>query len=163
MKYEIRNALESDASQILQFIKELADYEKAPDQVSATVEDIRTSLFGDGATAHALICESEKDAVGFAVYFYNYSTWQGKRGLYLEDLYITPEYRGKGAGGALLKYLARKAVKEQCGRFEWSVLDWNEPAIGFYKSIGAIPKEGWIGYQLAGEALLNYGKIEDDE
>lgn len=156
MKFEIRKAIKEDLSLIIRFIKELAAYEKAEAEVTAREEDIRHSLFDIEATARALICCHEGIAVGMAIYFYNYSTWQGRKGLYLEDLYITPEFRGKGAGGSLLKYLAEKAVKEKCGRFEWSVLDWNKPAIEFYKSIGAVPKVGWIGYQLAGDALLSY-------
>jgi GNAT superfamily N-acetyltransferase len=107
---------------------------------------------------NALICSKEASPIGFAVYFYNYSTWQGRKGLYLEDLYIMPEYRGIGAGIQLLKYLARKAVFENCGRFEWSVLDWNEPAIKFYQSIGAKPKSEWVGYQLVGDALLKFSE-----
>jgi GNAT superfamily N-acetyltransferase len=157
MKFDIRKATKEDVSIILRFIKELATYEKAAEQVEAREEDIRRTLFEGESTAHAVICSLDGTAVGMAVYFYNYSTWQGRKGLYLEDLYISPQFRGKGAGGTLLKFLAGKALEENCGRFEWSVLDWNKPAIDFYESIGAVPKEGWIGYQLAGEALESFG------
>ena len=107
---------------------------------------------------NALICALDENPIGFAVYFYNYSTWQGKKGLYLEDLYVSPEHRGVGAGKELLKHLAKIAVSQGCGRFEWSVLDWNEPAIKFYDSIGAKPKTEWVGYQLAGSALYEFSE-----
>lgn len=157
-KLEIIEAVAEDSHLILRFIKELAIYEKAEHEVTAKVEDIRESIFGENSTVKALICNLHDQPIGFAVYFYNYSTWQGRKGLYLEDLYIVPEHRGIGAGNQLLKYLANKAVAEGCGRFEWSVLDWNEPAIRFYQSIGARPKSEWVCYQLAGEALLQFSK-----
>ncbi|WP_306671642.1 GNAT family N-acetyltransferase [Endozoicomonas sp. ONNA2] len=149
----IREAVAEDAALILGFVQDLARYERAEDEVVATVADIQASIFGGGATAKAIIGELDGEPVGFAVYFYNYSTWLGKKGLYLEDLYIAPAYRGKGSGKAMLQYLAKQAVSENCGRFEWSVLGWNEPAIQFYQSIGATPKSEWVGYQLAGPAL----------
>ncbi len=152
----IKKATIKDAGLILHFVKGLAAYEKAPHEVTATEADIKTSLFSKSATAHALICSSGDTPVGFAVYFFNYSTWLGKNGLYLEDLYISPESRGTGAGRALLKHLARIAVTENCGRFEWSVLDWNEPAIKFYESIGAKPLHEWVGYRLNGDALTAF-------
>lgn len=155
---EIREATAEDSELILWFIKELAIYEKAEHEVTASVDDIRSSIFGEDSSAKALLCYLKDQPIGFAVYFYNYSTWQGKKGLYLEDLYIRPEYRGIGAGYRLLRYLARIAIKEDCGRFEWSVLDWNEPAIDFYQSIGARPKSEWVGYQLAGDALQKFAK-----
>ena len=124
----IRPACAADAHLILRFITELAIYERAEDQVVATEADIRKSLF-DAASARALICSVDDQPAGFAVYFFNYSTWQGRKGLYLEDLYVTPAHRHVGAGKALLQHLARVAVAEGCGRFEWSVLDWNEPAL----------------------------------
>ena len=155
---EIRKANSEDAALILRFVTELAIYEKAEEEVTATVLDIRESLFGESSSANAVICESNKGAIGFVVYFFNYSTWLGKYGLYLEDLYVTPENRGTGAGKALLKYLAKEAVDKDCGRFEWSVLDWNEPAIKFYQSIGAKPKDEWVGYRLDGLALENFAK-----
>ena len=155
---EIREAVENDSAQILTFIKELASYEKAIDEVVAEEKDIRESVFGSNSGVNALICTLDENPIGFAVYFYNYSTWQGKKGLYLEDLYVSPEHRGVGAGKELLKHLAKIAVSQGCGRFEWSVLDWNEPAIKFYDSIGAKPKTEWVGYQLAGSALYEFSE-----
>jgi len=151
----IRPASAEDSSLILRFITDLAIYEKAEEEVIATESDIRDSLFGKESTTSALICELDNQAVGFAVYFFNYSTWLGKHGLYLEDLYVSPEFRGSGAGKALLKHLAQLAVSKKCGRFEWSVIDWNEPAIGFYKSIGAQPQDEWVAYRLTGKALVD--------
>ncbi len=151
----IRKATVDDASLILRFIKELARYEKAENEVLATEKHIRESLFNSTSTAHALICEKSNRPVGFAIYFFNYSTWLGKHGLYLEDLYIMPSERGNGTGKRLLKYLAQIAVQRGCGRFEWSVLDWNEPAINFYKSLGAKAQNEWIGYRLSGQALID--------
>lgn len=148
----IRPAQASDAALILHFIRELAVYEKAEHEVVATEADIRASLLA-GGPARALICSVGGAEAGFAVYFFNYSTWQGRKGLYLEDLYLTPAHRGAGAGKALLRHLARIAVAEGCGRFEWSVLDWNEPALRFYESIGAWPMNEWVRYRLAGPAL----------
>lgn len=150
---KIRNAEPRDAGLILKFVKALAAYEKAENKVTATEADIEQSLFGTDATTHAVICCVDQKAIGFAVYFYNYSTWLGRKGLYLEDLYIMPENRGSGAGRIVLKHLAKLAVDKNCGRFEWSVLDWNTPAIRFYESIGAKPKSEWVGYQLSGQAL----------
>ena len=149
----IRSAEISDTPLILSFIRELAAYEKLSDQVAATEEKLRKSLFGADAAAHVLIAEYGKAPAGFAVYFFNYSTWLGKNGLFLEDLYVSPEHRGTGAGKALLVHLARIAVAKDCGRFEWSVLDWNEPAIRFYDALGAKPQSEWIGYRLTGDAL----------
>lgn len=150
---EIRPATSEDATLILRFITDLAIYENAENDVIATESDIRNSLFVDDSTASALICSLNNEAIGFAVYFFNYSTWLGKNGLYLEDLYVTPEHRGTGAGKALLRHLAKIAVSKNCGRLEWSVLDWNEPAIQFYLSIGAAPQDEWVGYRLTGKAL----------
>ncbi len=149
----IRPATIADTPQILRFITDLAIYEEAEHEVEATVADLEHSLFGADSTAHALMCMQGDTPVGFCVYFFNYSTWQGRNGLYLEDLYVAPEHRGIGAGKALLKNLAQLALAKNCGRFEWNVLDWNEPAIKFYEAMGAKPKPEWIGYRLAGEAL----------
>ena len=154
----IRDAEVADSELILHFVRELARYEKAEHEVVATRADIESSIFGEQSSVRALICEADGQPIGFAVYFFNYSTWQGRRGLYLEDLYVSPEYRGSGAGKALLRHLARIAVTGGCGRFEWSVLDWNEPAIKFYESIGAKAKSEWVGYQLAGEALVAFSE-----
>ena len=131
----IRPATPDDISQIRQFVLELAIYEKAEHEVEASEDDLHKTLFGEGATAHCVICEHNNAAIGFAVYFFNYSTWQGRNGLYLEDLYVSPASRGLGAGKALLQHLAKTAVDNDCGRFEWSVLDWNKPAIDFYESL----------------------------
>ncbi len=152
----IRKATINDSGLILHFVKELATYEKALDEVSATIEDIEVNLFDENTTTEALIILSDNKPIGFAVYFLNFSTWLGKNGLYLEDLYVSPEFRGCGAGKKLLKSLAQIAVKNNCGRFEWSVLDWNEPAINFYESIGAKPQNEWIGYRLQGQPLIEF-------
>jgi len=152
----IRTATIEDAHLILNFVKELALYEKAPHEVKASSRDYETSLFAENSFAHALICENHGVPIGYAVYFFNYSTWQGKPGLYLEDLYISPEYRSLGAGKTLLKYLAQIALEKGCGRFEWSVLDWNKPAIDFYESIGARAQEEWVRYRLEGQSLNSF-------
>ncbi|MDI9778969.1 GNAT family N-acetyltransferase [Pseudomonas putida] len=156
MSLTIRPAVRADAAQILAYITELADYERARHQVVATLADMEHSLFDEGSTVHSLICERDGKAIGFAVYFYSYSTWQGRNGIYLEDLYITPEQRGGGAGREVLRHIAREAVAKGCGRFEWSVLDWNEPAIGFYQSLGAEPQAEWVRYRLEGDRLLQF-------
>jgi len=158
MSLTIRPAVRADAAQILAYITELAEYERARHEVVATVADIERSLFDEGSTVHSLICEREGKAIGFAVYFYSYSTWQGRNGIYLEDLYITPEQRGGGAGRDVLRHIAREAVAKGCGRFEWSVLDWNEPAIGFYTSLGAEPQDEWVRYRLEGDKLLAFAR-----
>ena len=150
---EIRKATADDAGLILKFITDLARYEKAEHEVLATESDIGNSLFAPDSGSKALICNIDHQPVGFAVYFFNFSTWLGKPGLFLEDLYVSPEQRGTGAGKALLKHLAGIAVSRNCGRFEWNVLDWNEPAIRFYESLGAKPQPEWVGYRLTGEAL----------
>ena len=152
---KIRQATSDDATLIIRFITDLAIYENAEDEVIATESDIRHSLFGNDSSSHAIICHIDDEPVGFAVYFFNYSTWLGKHGLYLEDLYVSPQHRGSGAGKALLKHLAKIAVSRNCGRLEWSVLDWNEPAIQFYLSIGAKPQDEWVAYRLTGNALEN--------
>ncbi|MEX5384868.1 GNAT family N-acetyltransferase [Cronobacter muytjensii] len=156
MSYTIRPARPEDATAIFNMIYELAVYEKAPQEVVTTPDEIRDTLFGEGSKTEALICEAEDKAVGYAVFFTSYSTWLGRNGIYMEDLYISPAYRGKGAGRALLKSIAQCAVKRRCGRLEWSVLDWNQPAIDFYLSIGAVPQSEWIRYRLDGEALLTF-------
>lgn len=154
----IRPAIPSDVSTILYFINELAIYEKEPDAVEATEDKLIKTLFTEGATAHAILCFDGERAIGFAVYFFNYSTWLGKNGLYLEDLYVSPDARGQGAGKAIMKYLANQALEKDCGRFEWVVLDWNKPAIDFYESIGAKAQDEWIIYRLTGDALANFAK-----
>ena len=152
----LRVATAEDAALILRFIRELAIYEKAESSVQTDEDGIRASLFGPDAKAHALICEVDGAAIGYAVYFHNYSTWLGRNGIYLEDLYVSPDSRGSGAGKALLQHIARIAVAENCGRFEWSVLDWNEPAIAFYEAVGARPQSEWTVYRMEGEALREF-------
>ncbi|MFT2211101.1 N-acetyltransferase family protein [Rhizobium giardinii] len=154
--FDIREATSADAGTILRFITELAIYEKAGHEVEATVETITESLFGPNSVSHAAICERDGVPVGFAVWFFSYSTWQARNGLYLEDLYVTPDQRGTGAGRLMLRYLARIAVEKGCGRFEWSVLDWNEPAIKAYQTIGAEPLSEWTRYRLTGAALESF-------
>jgi GNAT superfamily N-acetyltransferase len=152
----IRPAAEADCALIMHLIRELAIYEKAEHEVKASEGDLQKALFGDNSRTEAVICELDGEPAGFALYFFNFSTWLGKYGLFLEDLYVSPEHRGSGAGKALLKHLAKTAVERDCGRFEWNVLDWNTPAIGFYESFGAEPQGEWIGYRLDGEALRNF-------
>jgi len=151
----IREATKKDSNIILGFIRELAKYEKAEHEVIATESSIADSLFNSGSSTKAIVCEKNGTPIGFAVYFFNYSTWLGKHGLYLEDLYVSSAERGSGAGKSLLKYLAQLAVSKGCGRFEWSVIDWNQPAIKFYDSLGAKPQNEWIAYRLSGEKLRN--------
>ncbi|QVM93270.1 GNAT family N-acetyltransferase [Pseudomonas entomophila] len=158
MSLTIRPAVRGDAQQILAFITELADYERARHEVVATLADIERSLFDEGSTVRSLMCERDGQAIGFAVYFYSYSTWLGRNGIYLEDLYVTPEQRGDGAGRKLLRHIAREALANNCGRLEWSVLDWNEPAIGFYQSLGAQPQDEWVRYRLDGERLRQFAE-----
>jgi len=153
MSIAIRSAVKADTDTILRFIKELAIYEKAEHEAKATPEHIHSTLFGANPKAQCVICEQGNTPIGFAVYFYSYSTWQGQYGLYLEDLYVSPDFRGHGAGKKLLTHLAAVAVENNCGRFEWSVLDWNQPAIDFYESLQAKPQGEWIRYRLDGEAL----------
>lgn len=154
----IRPAVRSDAPQIMQYINELAVYEKAAHEVESSVADIERSLFDEPGSTFALICERDGQAVGFAVYFLSYSTWLGRHGVYLEDLYVSPEHRGSGAGRALLRHVARIAVSQGCRRMEWSVLDWNEPAIRVYDAIGGQPQSEWIRYRLAGDALRAFAE-----
>jgi GNAT superfamily N-acetyltransferase len=144
---------ESDLPLILAFIKALADYERMTADVVANLDTLRASLFGPSPSAEVVIARLNAEPVGFAVWFHNYSTFLGRRGLYLEDLFVLPAWRGRGIGRALLTYLARVAVARDCGRMEWSVLDWNEPAIRFYERLGARPLDTWTGYRLAGDAL----------
>ena len=155
----IRPAVINDAETIRQFILDLAIYEKAEHEMLANEDHIRDTLFCENPQAFALIAEIDDVAVGFAVYFFSYSTWLGKYGIYLEDLYVSLEERGKGAGKALLKELAKIAVSKDCGRLEWSVLDWNEPSIKFYEAMGAKPKDGWTVYRLDGQALSSFANI----
>jgi GNAT superfamily N-acetyltransferase len=153
----LRAATSADVSQILEFIRELATYEREPNAVLATEADLLRDGFGPNKRFDCFIAELTKAdrtiAAGFALYFYNYSTWRGHTGIYLEDLYVSPEHRGKGIGKALLTRVAAIAVSEGCPRFEWSVLDWNTPSIDFYQQLGAVMKSEWKGMQVSGEAL----------
>lgn len=158
MKIEIRDAQPADAALIHHYIVELAIYEKAEHEVIATIAEIERSLFEPGSPARALICSIDGQTVGYAIYFYSYSTWLGRKGMYLEDLYISPSHRGSGAGKKLLRHLARTACDNGCGRLEWSVLDWNEPAIQFYQSLGASPQDEWVRYRMAGDTLTTFAQ-----
>ncbi|MEP1471460.1 MAG: GNAT family N-acetyltransferase [Halieaceae bacterium] len=157
----IRPAKQEDIGLILDLIKGLATYEKAPEQAKATPEDIDKALFHQPPRAHALICSVDGQPAGFALYFYNFSTWTGKSGVYLEDLFVEPAFRGRGAGKALLRRLAQVACEQDCARFEWSVLDWNEPAIKFYEAFGAQAQSEWVGYRLSGNALKAFANSSD--
>lgn len=150
--FKIRFAEEKDIGLILEFIKELADYEKLLHEVVATEEILMDSLFVRKA-AEVIIGEHNGEPVGFALFFHNFSTFLGRPGLYLEDLYVKPEMRGKGYGKTLLAFLAKLAIERNCGRFEWWCIDWNEPSINFYKSIGAVPMDEWTVYRVTGDAL----------
>ena len=150
---KIRAATREDIPIILQLIRDLATYERAPDKVTATEEQLADVLFSERPVAEvALVFEGDQPA-GFAVYFQSFSTWLGRPGLYLEDLFVKPELRGKGYGRALLVHLARIARDRGCGRMEWAVLDWNEPAIGFYRALGAQPMDEWTVFRLTGEEI----------
>ena len=149
----IRPAVKKDAPIILQLIKELAEYEKAPNEVIATTKDIEDTIFAEDPKVFCELVEIDGDVVGMAIWFLNYSTWQGRHGIYLEDLYIKPEFRGKGFGKALLQHLARICSERGYGRFQWWVLDWNSPAIEFYHSIGAVPMSEWTVFRVSGEPL----------
>lgn len=151
--FEIRPATASDAPVILSFIKKLAVYEKLANEVTVTEEGLRETLFGQRRYAEVIIGYHRGEPAGFALFFHNYSTFLGKPGIYLEDLYVDQKHRGKGFGKALLVHLARLAKERNCGRLEWSVLDWNEPAINFYKALGARPMDDWTVFRLTGEAL----------
>jgi GNAT superfamily N-acetyltransferase len=149
----IRPGRASDAQLILQFIRELAEYEREPQAVTATEANLVRDGFGADPKFRVVIAEWEGHPAGFALFFYNYSTWQGRPGLYLEDLFVRPQFRGRGIGKKLLLYLARLAVEENCGRFQWQVLDWNTPSLRFYESLGARVMKEWLTMRVEGEAL----------
>lgn len=152
----IREAKISDVPAIYQLIIDLAVYEKEPDAVIASPDDIKENLFGANPVAFCHVAEVEGKVVGIAIWFLNYSTWLGKAGLYLEDLFVNPEYRGKGLGLELMKTLAKLCVDRGYERFQWWVLDWNEPSINFYKAIGAEAMDEWTVYRLSGNALRSF-------
>lgn len=152
-QFSIRFAEEKDVSLILYFIKELADYEKMLSEVVATEEILREWIFEKNKAEVIFAMEDDKE-IGFALFFHNFSTFLGRAGVYLEDLYVIPEYRGKGYGKALLKHLAKIAVERGCGRLEWWCLDWNQPSIDFYRSLGAQPMDEWTVYRISGDTLI---------
>jgi GNAT superfamily N-acetyltransferase len=149
----VRPALPADVPTILHFVRELAAYEREPEAVVATEEMLQEALFAEKPPAEAVIAELDGEAVGFALYFHTFSTWTGRPGLYLEDLYVAEPARGQGVGKALLRHLARIAKDRGCPRFEWSVLDWNQPAIDFYRSVGAVGMDEWRIQRVTGDAL----------
>lgn len=153
MTVALRAAAPDDVPTILRFVRELAIYEREPDAVKATEADLQRVLFGDPRYAEAIIAEDSGAPLGFALFFHNFSTWEGKPGIYLEDLYVTPEARGRGVGRALLARLAALAVERDCARLEWSVLDWNAPAIAFYRALGAVAMDEWTVNRVTGDAL----------
>lgn len=152
----VRKATPADLGDILQLIHDLAAYEREPDAVQATVESLYGTLFGPTPTAEAIVGEVDGEVVGMALFFTNFSTWSGRDGLYLEDLYVRPEARGTGLGRALLQRIARIAVARGCARVEWSVLDWNEPALAFYRALGARAMSEWTVHRLDGAALERF-------
>lgn len=154
MSFAIRKATPEDSETIFHLIRQLAIYEKLEHEVVTTAEELKEQIFSNGF-AEVIIAEDNGSPVGFALYFFNFSTFLGKPGLYLEDLFVEPEYRGKGYGKALLAGLARIAVEKGCGRMEWSVLDWNTPSINFYKSLGAQPMDDWTVFRLTGAEITN--------
>ena len=158
--FKIRPARVDDVPIILQLIRDLATYERAPDEVVATAEQLIDVFFGERPVAEVLLAFEEESPVGFAVYFYSFSTWLGRAGLYLEDLFVKPEKRCKGYGRALLVELAKIARDRGCGRMEWAVLDWNEPAIKFYRALGAKPMNEWTVFRLTREEIA---KLADSE
>jgi GNAT superfamily N-acetyltransferase len=153
MSLSIRPAAASDAALVFAFVRELAEYERLAHEVDASEGDIAKALFGEHPRVFAEIAEWEGKPAGFALWFYNFSTFRGRHGIYLEDLFVRPEFRSKGIGKVLLRHLARRCLAEGLPRLEWWVLNWNEPALGVYRSIGAIPMEEWTVQRMTGEAL----------
>lgn len=156
MNLTLRGATASDAALILTFIRDLAKFEQLSSECHATEEQVRASLFGERPMAECLLAFADDEPAGFAVFFFNYSTFLARAGLYLEDLFVKPPFRKKGIGRALILHLAKLANERKCGRMEWTVLDWNEPAIDFYRSLGAQPLEEWRIFRLTGPALEKY-------
>jgi GNAT superfamily N-acetyltransferase len=153
----IRPAVEDDIARVLGFIRELARYERLEREVIATEEDLRETLFGTHRYAEVVFACLGEEPVGFALFFHNFSTFKGRPGIYLEDLFVAPQVRGQGIGRALLGWLARTALERRCARLEWAVLDWNEPSIAFYESLGAVPLDEWRTFRLTGAALEQLG------
>ena len=153
MSVNIRSAIQADLPVILQFIHDLAEYEKAPEEVELSLDDLKDSLFGPNPQVFCLISEQDNETTGFAVWHLNYSTWLGKHGIYLEDLYVDPKFRGQGHGKAFLQKLAQICIENGYKRLQWWVLDWNESAIDFYKSIGAQPMDQWTVFRVSGSSL----------
>jgi GNAT superfamily N-acetyltransferase len=154
----IRAAQAADAAVIHRFIVDLATYEREPDAVEVTVERLRAQMESTRPPFECLLAEDDGVPIGFALYFHNYSTWRGHAGIYLEDLFVTPSARGRGAGKLLLRKLTALAVERGCARVEWAVLDWNQPAIDFYRSLGAVPMNEWTVFRLTGEALAELAR-----
>lgn len=159
--YKIRLATPKDVTAIFKLVTALSEYEKLAHEMVGTPEDLHQGLFGKKPFAEAIVAEFDGKTVGFALYFYNFSTFLMKPGIYLEDLFVSPDYRRQGIATGLLNYLANHAVEQGCGRLEWSVLDWNEDAISFYRNIGAVLMEEWTGCRLTGENLLNFAKANE--
>ena len=153
--FEIRPAVVDDVPLILSFIKKLADYERLAHEVVATEESLRKTLFDARKTAEVAIGYFQNKPIGMVLFFHNYSTFLGRPGLYIEDLFVDESYRGSGFGAALLRYVARLAVERNCGRLEWSVLDWNKPAVDFYTKLGAVPMSDWTVFRVTGQSLMN--------
>lgn len=155
----ITRATERDVPLILQFIRELAEYERAPDAAVATVEILTDALFGERPAAEVLIAYLDDEPAAFALFFHNFSTWLGRRGVYLEDIFVRPPARRNGVGAALFREIAAIAIERGCGRVEWSVLNWNELAISFYRKIGAVALDDWTTFRLIGEPLATLARI----
>ncbi len=155
----VRDAVPDDVGHLLDLVRQLARYERSEDAVQATEEDFRHALFCSSPQVFALVAEAKGEIVGIAVYFVSFSTWTGRHGLYLEDLFVVPEHRSRGVGRALLRSLAARALGRGYARLEWAVLDWNQPAIDFYRSLGAIANDDWTTYRLSGTALAEAGDV----
>ena len=161
INYDIRPAIEADVGEIYAMIRELAVFEKLDDQVVSTAESVQACLFGENRVAEALVVESDGQVIGFAIYFHNFSTFVGRPGLYLEDIYIRPAYRREGIGRSLLAELAKIASQRNCGRFEWAVLDWNADAIAFYEQLGATVLPDWRIVRLDAEGIQGLASVRD--
>ena len=152
----IRRVTEADVPAVVELVHALARYEKAPEQCHLTEPQLREALFGESPAVFGHVAEVDGEVVGFSLWFLNFSTWEGVHGIYLEDLFVRPEHRGSGLGKALLQELARECARRGYARLEWSVLDWNEPSINFYKAAGAVPMDGWTTFRLTGSALRDF-------